>query len=41
MEVEPEELEDMLDGAMVDSFLGSLGPQHSLLAYEPPFADVD
>lgn len=41
IELEPEELEDLMEGAVEDSFVGSLGPRCSLLAHEPPFPDLD
>lgn len=41
MELEVEELGEILDGATENFFIGSLGPRRSLLAREPPFADID
>lgn len=41
MEMEVEELEELLDGAVEDSFVGSWGPKRSLFAHEPPLGDLD
>ena len=41
MELEVDEMEDMMDGAVEDTFVGSIGLKRSLLENEPPFADID
>ncbi|KAL1827274.1 hypothetical protein ACET3Z_005686 [Daucus carota] len=41
MDMEIEELEEIMEGAVEDSFVGSLGPNRSLLAREPPLGDLD
>lgn len=39
--MEVDELEDIMDGAVEDSFVASWGPKRSLLTNEPPLGDLD
>ncbi|WOH00277.1 hypothetical protein DCAR_0519636 [Daucus carota subsp. sativus] len=41
MDMDIDELEDIMEGAVEDSFVGSWGPDRSLLAREPPLGDLD